>query len=46
MRVNKATGNNVPGDVLKTAGIICWSQNNDTTDKQHTHIWGLAQGFC
>jgi hypothetical protein len=40
MKVNKATGN----DVLKTVGIN-WSQYNDTTDKQHIHIWGLAQGF-
>lgn len=45
MMVNKATGKDVPGDVLKTVGIR-WSQNNETTDKQHMHIWGLAQGFC
>lgn len=45
MRVNTATGNDVPGDVLKTVGIQ-WSQNQDTTDKQHILIWGLTQGFC
>jgi len=42
MRVNKATGNDVLGDVFKTVGI-CWPQNIDTIDKQQyiSGDWGL-----